>query len=252
MKTLTFQSMIQVSLLALITVTLMSGCVVHDHGSDYYEDEVVETTRYDEYQEVEEFETIDETVTTTTTTTTTTHTDDVIPSRRESLPLTPYLFEEAFEDQIVFHGGRMTVEQLPKWMIEWSELSACEGSRLVPSVELQSGEVDLDQGEVEGAQHVRLDAPCGPDFSPVSITTSLDGIESATRLRFYARAATSSDAIGAGLTVIWGDEIVMDELLMDTWIEYEINLTHYRSRHEVVLSLMATGAGVILDHIRVE
>jgi hypothetical protein len=229
----------------------MSGCVVHDHGSDdgYYEDEVVTTYNerrtFDEYEE----EIIEETVTTTTTTTT--H-EGASPPPPSATPASLHLFEEAFEDQVVYAGGRMPVEQLSRWMIEWSELSACEGSRLTPSVELQSDEVDLNQGEVEGAQHVRLDAPCGPDFSPVSITTSLDGVAYAHTLRFYARAADSIDALGAGLTVIWGDEVVMDEPLFDIWMEYEIDLTEYAPRREAILSLMAIGAGVIIDHVRVD
>ena len=146
----------------------------------------------------------------------------------------------------------MPVDQLSRWMIGWSELSACEGSRLVPTVELQRDEVDLDEAEVEGTQHVRLDAPCGLDFSPVSITTSLEGLEGARTLRFYARAADSIDAIGAGLSVIWGDEIVMDEPLEMIWMEYEIDLSRLRHRPDAILSLMATGAGVIIDHIRVD
>lgn len=253
--TTTTQSSLNLTLTALLAGALLSGCVVHsDGGSDldtYEEEQVVRTydERY-ESEEYEEYEEYEETTVTTTTTTTTTDELDVPP--REPRPLSPYLFEESFEDQLVFSGGRMPVEHLSRWMIEWSELSACEGSRLVPTVELQSDEVDLNQGEVEGAQHVRLDSPCGPDFSPVSITTSLDGITAATRLRFYARAADSIDALGAGLTVIWGDEIVMDEPLVDVWMEYEIDLTQYRPRHEAILSLMATGAGVIIDHVRID
>jgi len=239
-------------LIASLTASLLSGCVVHSHGSDeeYYDDEQVVTTyeerrSFDEYEE----EVIEETVTVTTTTTTD---EGASPPPPRTAPLGLYLFEEAFEDQVVYSGGRMPVEQLSRWMIEWSELSACEGSRLVPTVELQRDEIDLDQGEVEGAQHVRLDSPCGPDFSPVSITTSLEGVESASTLRFYARAADSIDALGAGLTVIWGDEVVMDEPLVDLWMEYEIDLTSYPVQREAILSLMATGAGVIIDHIRVD
>jgi hypothetical protein len=237
--------------LIIALAALLNGCVVHsgpyERDDGYTTEEVSTYAEYDEYEEYEE-------VTTTTTTTTTTTSDDE-PAQVSSTPQLPVrgpLFEEGFERPLVLAGDRAAVEVLPHWLIEWSEGALCEGSHIAPSVELQRDEADLDQGELEGEQHARLDAFCGGSIDPVSITTSLDQLEGATSLTFYARAATSPESRHAHMVVLWGDDVVMDEPLEEFWVEYYVDLTRYTPRRESLLSFMATSPGVIIDYITVD
>ena len=222
-------------LLSLASSALFVGCVVHDgdyvdgYNDGYNRAAYGEGAAYDEGY-VEEV-----TVTTTTTTVE---------------PLS--LFEDSFEDPRVRGGERLALERLPQWLVEWSEMSYCLNTGLAPSVEVQRDATDLDQGEMDGDQHVRLDSPCADHFSPVSLTTSLSGVLGAQWLRFYARAAADYDADAAGLMVIWGDAVVMDEPLERYWVEYEVDLSLYPTSHEAILSFMATNPGVIIDHVRVD
>jgi hypothetical protein len=216
-------------LLSLASSALFVGCVVHDGDYvDGYNDGY--NSAADEGGYVEEV-----TVTTTTTT---------------AEPIN--LFEDSFEDPRVRGGERLALERLPQWLVEWSEMSYCLNTGLAPSVEVQRDATDLDQGEMDGDQHVRLDSPCADHFSPVSLTTSLSGVLGAQWLRFYARAAADYDADAAGLMVIWGDAVVMDEPLERYWVEYEVDLSLYPTSHEAILSFMATNPGVIIDHVRVD
>jgi hypothetical protein len=222
----------KLSLLSLASSALFVGCVVHD--GDYVDG------YNDGYNSAAYNEGYVEEVTVTTTTTTTTSAEPLC------------LFEDSFEDPRVRGGERLALERLPQWLVEWSEMSYCLNTGLVPSVEVQRDSIDLDQGEMDGDQHVRLDSPCADHFSPVSLTTSLSGVLGAQWLRFYARAAADYDADAAALMVIWGDSVVMDEPLERFWVEYEVDLSLYPTHHEAILSFMATNPGVIIDHVRVD
>ena len=118
-------------------------------------------------------------------------------------------------------------------------------------MEVQAG-VDLGaQGEADGLQHARLDAACGASPSPVALTTSLIGIGAATRVAFYARAAEGMALSESNLRVFWGDDVVMDEPLLDVWAEYEVDLTMYGARSESLLSFIPSAPGALVDFIRV-
>ena len=286
MKTQTTHHSILPSLKTLAALLLVSanltGCFValddgYDDGyyedgyfedvyyeDDYYEDSYRDDVSVDERveerveeevieEEVIEEEVIEEEVIEETTTTTTTNTAPPAESIVDSQPINQrpaHYLEERFEQPELAGVGHISVSTLSQWMIEWTPGSRCEGIAGTARLEIQS-EIDLgDQYEVEGLQHARLDADCGTDLDPVRLTTSLADVRHATQLTFYARSAES--APDAELMIEWGDEVVMNEPLLNGWAEYTIDLTRTQRPNDALLTITALTSGVLIDHIQVK
>ena len=262
------------TLFAILAVSAhLTGCfvAVEDRGYDddyYYEDGYYEDDYYhdvsaeshvsesfeEERFEEEHFE--EEIIEETQTTTTTTVSEEVAPPAEsivESHPVEPLpvrLFEERFENPELTSVGHISIGQLSQWMIDWTPGSRCSGIPSSATIAIQS-DIDLgDQLEVEGLQHARLDGKCGDQIAPTRLTTSLADVASATTLTFYARSAES--APDAELMVEWGDDVVMNEALLNGWAEYTINLTQTQRPSDALLTITALTPGVIIDHIRVD
>ena len=258
--------------LLLACSTHLTGCFVamdddYDDGY-YYEDEYYEDVYYDDgyyedhYDEdisvsehVEEYveesveeEVIEESTTTTTTTTTAPPAGSILDSQPVN-PQPVLHLEERFEDPALSGVGHISVSELNQWMINWTPGSRCQTIAGTAGLEIQS-DIDLgDQFEVEGLQHARLDADCGDEINPVRITTSLADVRSATKLTFFARSAESTP--DAELMVEWGDDLVMNEPLLNGWAEYTIDLTQTQRPIDALLTITALTPGVLIDHIQV-
>jgi hypothetical protein len=224
----------------------------HSDGVDYSSDRSVEVSEesYEETFEESYEETFEETIEETVVETTTTTSSPDLPV--ESTPVSPAIvhLEERFESPRLGGVDQVSVSRLGQWAIEWTEGSACERLRDTASILIQS-EVDLGrQYEVEGDQHARLDGVCGQDLNPVRLVTSLSEVRDAERITFFARSA--STAPGAWLMIEWGDQIMMDEELLDVWAEYTIDLTQVDRPDDVLFTLTALTPGVLIDHIIVD
>jgi hypothetical protein len=226
-----------------------------DYYDDSYSEDVVVSERVEEHVEehVEEEVTEEVTEETTTTTTTTTNTAPPAESIVDSQPVDPrpviYL-EERFENPELSGVGHIAISELSQWMIDWTPGSRCENISGTASLEIQS-DIDLgDQFEVEGLQHARLDSECGDEINPIRLTTSLADVRGATQLTFYARSAESTP--DAELMVEWGDEVVMNEPLLNGWAEYTIDLTRTQRPVDALLTITSLTPGVLIDHIQVK
>lgn len=256
------------SLSILLMSVQLTGCFVavegggydddykysHSNEVDYSSDRSVEVSEEtfeesleESYEETFE-ETVEETVVETTTTTTTSSPD--LPVESHPVPPPTLHLEERFESPRLGGVDQVSVSRLGQWAIEWTEGSACDGLRNTASLLIQS---DLDLGlqyEVEGDQHARLDGVCGQDLNPVRLVTSLSEVRNAQRITFFARSAET--ASGAWLMIEWGDNIMMDEELLDVWAEYTIDLTQVDRPDDVLFTLTALTPGVLIDHITVD
>ena len=271
-QTARFSHLRTLSLLLALSAHLTGCFVALDDGYDdgyyedsYYEDVYYEDDYYEDYHsddvtvsehvEVEErfeeeVEEIEETTTTTTSTTSTTAppADTIVESQPVEPQPTIYL-DERFERPELSGVGHISIGTLTQWMIDWTPGSRCDAIPGTASIEIQS-EVDLgDQYEVEGLQHARLDADCSDEINPVRLTTSLAEVQRATTLTFFARSAES--APDAELMIEWGDDIVMNEPLLNGWAEYTIDLTQTRRPADTLLTITALTPGVLIDHIQV-